>query len=83
MIEDDPYRPIPCDLHSSYELAAIRGAVITLEWQDGAGGVRRAQGKVLDLLTRQGVELLVFEPSGGCRVQIRLDRIRQDDFDRV
>jgi len=64
------YRPIPCALHSEYELAIMHRRRVQLRWTGGDEPVLP-----LDLVARNGEEFLIFERSDGQRQEVRLDHI--------
>ena len=67
------YRPIACDVHSEYELLAMRGALIDARQADGAE-LRRV--RVIDVVIRDRAEYLVVQPEHGDPEHWRLDQIR-------
>ncbi|WP_456372636.1 transcriptional antiterminator, Rof [Thiolapillus sp.] len=73
---NDDYSPIPCGLHSEYELLAMRRARVVLVHVDERGQEQQLQGRVEDVFTRQGAEYLRLALAGGEIVDLRLDRIR-------
>lgn len=73
--EPTDYRPIPCTLHSEYELAILRGRRLRLRWRDAGGGDHIEAVRPVDLLTGNGEEFMVVEDAAGAHRQLRLDRI--------
>lgn len=69
------YRPISCDLHSKYELLAMRRDWVSLDGEGPAGELRGLRCQVLDVQTRSGAEYLVVQDGAGQRLEIRLDRV--------
>ena len=74
--EDPPYLPVPCELHSQYELAIMQRQTLKLVWRDGQQ-THISTVAPLDLQTRQGQEFLIAKDQQGQRLQIRLDYIQQ------
>jgi len=74
-MNDEPYRPVSCAVHSGYELLAMHRAPVVLDYRDEAGSPRRIRGRVVDLFTKEGAEYLRLR-SAGERIDVRLDRIR-------
>jgi len=70
------YRPISCDLHSQYELLAMRQARVSLDALLPAGAVQGLMCRVLDVRTRNGAEYLELQSAAGERFSCRLDRVR-------
>ena len=70
------YVPVSCDLHSEFELLAMRRAPIRLDARLAEGEVRGLECRVLDVQTRDGAEYLELEDRGGRRLCCRLDRVR-------
>ena len=70
-MNDEPYKPVSCALHSEYELLAMQRATITLQLQTGES----LSGVISDITTRAGEEFLLFTPHNGTRIEIRLDQI--------
>jgi len=69
------YQPIPCAIHSRYELAIIERHWLRLRWRDDDGLDHVDQLRPLDLETRSGEEFLIAEHPDHGRERIRLDRI--------
>lgn len=69
------YRPISCDLHSQYELLAMRRARVLLDADAPEGAVRGLSCRVVDVYTRDGAEYLQVVTDAGERRVYRLDRI--------
>ncbi|HHQ41082.1 MAG TPA: transcriptional antiterminator, Rof [Chromatiales bacterium] len=72
---EDRYRPIPCELHSRYELAVLRRRALTLAWRDPAGATHLERVLPLDVRTRAGAEYLLVRRADGRELEVRLDRI--------
>jgi transcriptional antiterminator Rof (Rho-off) len=70
------YLPIPCDLYSELEVLADRRAAVTAESETAAGTRERVQGRVLDLVTRDGAEYLLLGCESAETMPLRLDRLR-------
>ena len=68
----EDYRPVACDLHSEFELAAMHRDRLRVRWVGADGGDTEAVAAVVDLVTRRGAEYLLLE--GG--LEIRLDSLR-------
>lgn len=72
----EPYRPIPCETHSQYELAILRRTCLVLRWRDASG--LEHHGRVLPLdteTTADKEEYLLVAHEDGRHERIRLDRI--------
>lgn len=69
---NDPYRPIPCDLHSELELAVMRRLRLQAVCDEGC-----ITGIATDLITRAGAEYLELTDAEGIRYVLRLDRIER------
>ena len=65
-----PYRPVVCEFHSALELLAMRRAEAALLHR----GLRRVQGRVLDLRIESGAEVLILQTESGIEA-LRLDEI--------
>ncbi len=75
-MSDQDYRPISCDLHSEYELLAMHGTPVTVQYLDGEGAEQHFHGRIADLFTRDGAEFMRLEGKEGV-VEVRLDRIER------
>ena len=75
MTEREPYTPIPCSLHSRYELAILRQEPVRLRWLDESGVVHARTLVLRDLFAHQGEEVLLAEDDHGREFRVRLDRI--------
>lgn len=64
------YRPIDCSLHDRMEAAAVLRTPVRLTWRADKG-MQNGQGRITDILVRDGAEYLVLEDGA----EIRLDRI--------
>jgi len=69
------YQPIPCALHSEYELWIMRQQRLHVCWQDEDGGHHEGVLIPKDIYTRAAEEFLVLEDRTGERRELRLDRI--------
>jgi transcriptional antiterminator Rof (Rho-off) len=69
------YQPVSCDLHSKYELLAMRRDWVSLDGEGPAGSLRGLHCQVLDVVTRAGAEYLVVQDRAGQRLEIRLDQL--------
>ncbi|MEW8625844.1 MAG: transcriptional antiterminator, Rof [Candidatus Thiodiazotropha sp.] len=76
-MSDNPYRPIACGLHESYQYAVMTRTRLDLNWRDDAGTVHRARVLPIDVVTRDNAEFLIVRDSSGEEVTVRLDRIVQ------
>ncbi len=72
------YRPIPCGLYSEYEVAILHRTPLQLQWCDEEGRHHSDSVTPLDLQTRNHCEYLIAEGSDGGTLEIRLDRITQE-----
>lgn len=70
------YSPVSCDLHSEFELLAMRRALVRLDAQLSGEEIHDLECRVLDVQTRDGAEYLELEDLTGRRLSCRLDRIR-------
>ncbi len=80
MVARKPYTPIPCSLHSQYELAILRQKPVRLRWLDESGVVRAGTVVLSDLFAHQGEEVLVAEDEHGGELRLRLDCIVSSDL---
>lgn len=69
------YQPIPCALHSEYELWIMHRRQLQVRWQDEKGEPHGGKLMPRDVYTRAGEEFLVLESDSGERLDVRLDRI--------
>jgi Rho-binding antiterminator len=69
------YRPIDCDLHDRFELAAMHREELVLEWRDDAGDEHVGHVRVDDVETRENGEFLLGQLRTGSRFEVRLDRV--------
>ncbi|MES9941604.1 MAG: transcriptional antiterminator, Rof [Candidatus Thiodiazotropha sp. 6PLUC2] len=76
-MNDNPYRPIDCGLHESFQYAVLACSELVLHWRDGSGMPHQAQVMPLDVVTRDRAEYLVFREKSGQTLEIRLDWIEQ------
>lgn len=67
------YRPVSCDLHSRYELLAMRRSRVSLDADTPRGQVRGQLCRVMDVRTRDGAEYLEVLTDTGERLGYRLD----------
>ena len=78
MIKDQkPYEPIPCAIHSEYELAIMQQRHMQLVWQDIEGIQHISHVQPLDLVTEDHAEYLLLQDHEGQETKIRLDYIQQ------
>jgi len=76
----EPYRPIPCETHSEYELAILHRTRLAMRWRDAAGLEHHARVLPLDTeATADKKEYLLVEHEDGARERVRLDRIISAD----
>ncbi len=73
------YQPIPCALHSEYELWIMHRQTLQVRWQDEDGQQYEGVLTPKDVYTRAGEEFLVLEDENGARLELRLDRILSAD----
>lgn len=73
------YRPIDCSLHDEFELRALRRTRCVLAYRDETGRAQCRDARIVDVVTRHGVEFLCLEDGA----EIRLDRITEADGRRV
>ncbi len=69
------YRPIPCERHSEYELAVMRGQWLLIDGESGRGEERGLRCLPVDLTARSGEEFLQVRTADGELLEFRLDRI--------
>jgi transcriptional antiterminator Rof (Rho-off) len=74
-MNQNPYRPIACDLHETYQLAAMKSSQVDLEWWVDSGERLQARIRVADVFTQSQAEYLRAITITGEAVDIRLDRI--------
>ena len=74
MGHSNSYQPINCEIHDGYELACMRRAIHTFEWQED-GSNQSETLRFLDLEYTGGQEFLLAENQSGEKFRIRLDRI--------
>jgi len=78
MIKDQkPYEPIPCAIHSEYELAIMQQRHMQLVWLDHKTIQHISRVKPLDLITENHAEYLLAQDHEGQKIKIRLDYIQQ------
>lgn len=70
------YQPVSCDLHSVYELLAMRRSRVRVEVAGPDGARHSVSGWVLDVCTRDGAEYLELVTDDGTGVSYRLDRLQ-------
>jgi len=70
------YQPVPCGVHSEYELLAMHQARVRLTYVGDDAVSRTVGGRVLDVMTRDQAEYLLLAVAGEKRLSIRLDKIR-------
>lgn len=75
--EHTPYEPIPCAIHSEYELAIMQHRHMQLVWQDLNDIKHISRVQPLDLITENHAEYLLVQDHEGQSIKIRLDYIRQ------
>ena len=75
MSNDDSYKPIPCGVYDTYEIAIMHGELIRLVWKDALNQHNISVLKPLDLQTREGAEFLIAETNEGETLHLRLDYI--------
>jgi len=71
----DNYEPIDCGLHSEYELLAMHRSRIKLAYHTVSGKSLQAEGRVIDVQTRDRAEYMVLDTAGQSPLAVRLDRI--------
>lgn len=76
MSDDDSYKPIPCALYDTYEIAIMHGEQLQLVWVDDNHQHHISVLKPVDLKTRQGAEFLIARTDDGNKLQLRLDHIQ-------
>jgi len=76
MNEEDPYKPIPCALYDTYEIAIMHGEQLQLVWIDDSHRHNISVLKPVDLKTWQGAEFLIARTDEGKTLQLRLDHIQ-------
>ncbi len=74
-VSDQPYTPIACGVHETYQFAVMRRAQLDLAWRTRAGLLQRARVLPLDVFTESNGEYLRAEIRAGEEVVIRLDWI--------
>jgi Rho-binding antiterminator len=73
--DDGAYRPIDCDLHDRFELAAMHREELVLEWREDDGAEHVAHVRIEDVVTRENGEYLRGQLRSGSALEVRLDRI--------
>ena len=76
MSDDDSYKPIPCAVYDTYEIAILHGELLQLVWKDEMARHNIKLLKPLDLQTHEGAEFLIAQTDEGKTLQLRLDRIQ-------
>ena len=76
MSDDDSYKPIPCAVYDTYEIAIMHGALLQLVWKDELHQHNINVVKPLDLQTREGAEYLIASTEDGKKIHLRLDHIQ-------
>lgn len=74
MSTDRPYTPIDCSLHDRLEAAATLRRPVTIVYRDAHNGIVNVEDRIVDILVRDGVELLKIANGS---------EIRLDDVDSV
>ncbi|MBW9258925.1 MAG: transcriptional antiterminator, Rof [Candidatus Thiodiazotropha sp. (ex. Lucinisca nassula)] len=74
-MSDNPYRPIACGLHESYQYAVMTRTRLDLNWRDESGQHHQARVLPIDVVTRDKAEYLVVRGPSGETLAVRLDRI--------
>ena len=74
---DNPYQPVPCAIHSEYELAIMQHRHLQLIWKDPHGMQHIGHLQPVDLKIRNQAEFLLAKDHEGQLLQIRLDYIQQ------
>ena len=76
MNDDDSYKPIPCAMYDTYEIAIMHGELLQLVWKDKLNQHNISVLKPLDLQTQAGVEFLIAKTNEGKTLHLRLDHIQ-------
>ncbi|MCG7902227.1 hypothetical protein A3195_08060 [Candidatus Thiodiazotropha endoloripes] len=74
-MSDNPYQPIACGLHESYQYAVMSRTRLDLTWRDDAGQIHQARVLPIDVVTRNKAEYLIVRDPSGEALTVRLDRI--------
>lgn len=74
---EQPYLPVPCAIHSEYELMVMRQQPVQITWQDADGVVHHSHLQPRDISTENHAEYLLGQDTEGLPLKIRLDSIRQ------
>jgi transcriptional antiterminator Rof (Rho-off) len=69
------YQPISCDLHSTYELLAMRRARVSLDADTPQQALRGVACRVVDVVTARGAEYLLVEIADRGPLEVRLDQL--------
>ena len=70
-----PYKPVPCALHSEYEIAIMHRKSLTIKWLDEEGISHADTVLPKDILVTNGEEFLVAEIRDNTELRIRLDYV--------
>ena len=76
MSDDDSYKPIPCAIYDTYEIAIMHGDLLRLVWKDERSQHNINVVKPIDLQTCEGAECLIARTEGGKKLHLRLDHIQ-------
>ncbi len=76
MTDDDTYKPIPCAIYDTYEVAIIHEELLRIVWKDESNQHNINILKPLDLKTHQGTEYLIAKTDDNKTLQLRLDHIQ-------
>jgi Rho-binding antiterminator len=71
------YSPIPCDRHSEYELAIMRGQWLLIDGVSSRGEEQGLRCLPVDMVARGGEEYLLVRTDTGDSLEFRLDRIER------
>lgn len=74
-MNDDPYKPVSCNLHSQYELAIMHKNKLHLTWSSHEQLITETNISPIDVQTKNKAEYLIAVTSKNEKLCIRLDHI--------
>lgn len=80
----DQYQPVPCELHSNFELWIMHQSLVDLAWFDENSARQSAKVVLKDIYARDGVEYVSFIPDGQSSIhEVRLDKIASASVPKI
>ena len=72
---EEPYKPVSCDLHSQYEVAIMHKNKLHLSWLSNGKTITESNISPLDVKTKNKAEYLIAVTATNKNLCIRLDHI--------